>query len=117
VDVNWQELGCKVSVQAEYRSVNTNCSLICTKEALVVCLSISPTEQQNEKLQKPFSLYCCEKPVTVAMGSFAFYWHLDLKLGRESEKRGFWGRMKGLRQRCRHREMGDFEELKPLLLQ
>ena len=117
MDVNWQELGCKVSVQAEYRSVDTKCPLGCTKHALIVCLSLSPTEQQNETLQKSFGLYCCEKSVTVAMGSFALYRHWDLKLGWERERRRFWGRMRGLGDKCKRKEMVDFEELKPLLLQ
>jgi hypothetical protein len=80
-------------------------------------LSLSPTEQQNGALQKPFSLYCCEKSVTVAMGSFALYRHWDLKLGWEREKSGFGGRMRGLRDKCKRKEMAHFEELKPLLLQ
>jgi len=117
VDVNLQELGCKARVQVKHRSVNTECPLSCTKHALIVCLSLSPTEQQNETLQKPFSLYCCEKSVTVAMGSFAFYRHWDLKLGWERERMGFWGRMGGLRDKCKRKEMADIEELKPLLLQ
>jgi hypothetical protein len=51
------------------------------------------------------------------MGSFAFYRHWDLKLGWRRERRGFWRGMRGLGDKCKRKEMAEFEELKPLLLQ
>jgi hypothetical protein len=107
------ELGCKILVQVQTKE---KAKFPFTKDVLVICVTISPIQDQNEKQDFEQVVFCCGNSTSVRLGWFGIRWAVDLRPDGKAERRGLVKKVIALKRGLRKKDREVDDEKEALLL-